>query len=80
MKYLRYAIHRPPDRTILAEYNVAWFDSAVSQYRPTDQIILVGDFNIVHFQLDDHGHIFVENLKPFSFLPVISKPTHVSNN
>jgi hypothetical protein len=73
-------IYRPPDRARLADFNIALYNDVLSLFRPTDQIILTGDFNIDLFQLDDHGRTFVENLQSNSFLPVISKPTHVSDN
>ena len=70
-------IYRPPDSNYSDFIDI--FNSTVSNFKPD---YICGDFNLDLLRLDDAREScnFLDTIRSYSFLPVINKPTRISNN
>jgi hypothetical protein len=74
------AIYRPPDPAKLLEFNSFVADDILSRFRPSDNVIVVGDLNINLLEPIVPEQQFVDLMHSKMYIPLITKPTHISNN
>jgi len=69
-------IYRPPDRDILSFCD--YIDPILNCIHCSELAFVVGDLNIDLVDLSEVGALFVDLCHSYSFLPLIDKPTHLS--
>ena len=72
-------IYRPPNPATVVNFNSVLSDFLSNHFRSVDKVIFAGDFNIDIIDPNDAALSLIDNFHSHSFIPLITKPTHVTN-
>jgi len=72
-------IYCPPNPATVENFNSALSDILSNHFRSVDKVISAGDFNIDLIDPNDAALSLIDNFHSHSFIPLITKPTHVTN-
>ena len=76
--YIIVGIYRPPDKAELPDFLAILTDRIISNFRPSQPVVIIGDLNIDLLQPTPPELFFIETLRSFSYVPLVTKPTHVN--
>jgi hypothetical protein len=71
-------IYRPPDPTKLESFNTVLSGTILNFFRPADKVVITGDFNIDLLEPDNFAHSLSDIFNAHYFIPLVTKPTHVT--
>jgi hypothetical protein len=71
------AIYRPPAKRNIPEFT-AQLDAMLSRLSDNELVFVCGDINIDMINPDNNENNFIETMRSNSFLPLISRPTRVT--
>lgn len=78
IKVIVYSIYRPPGNDLLNF--ISHIDDMLSDGNSDDLILVVGDLNIDLLQPDNIEKRFIDNMNSVNFLPLITRPTRVTEH
>jgi hypothetical protein len=73
-------LYRPPDKALMIDFTHAWSEEVLGHFSSSDVVFIAGDFNIDLLQPVASEKNFIDVMRSSFFIPLITKPTHVSDN